>query len=239
MPLAAFESLNRQRGEAGLPLFANARRSGAGSWRQRDPRITASRDLAFFGYQVGAYEGGPTIKRHSEMLDLLRDLGLPVNPEIRTLGTLEDVYEYCQGWLERRHDLNYEIDGAVVKVDDLAQRQELGATSHSPRWAIAYKFPPEEATTVLKGIMVSIGRTGKATPFAMLEPVRVSGSTVQLATLHNEDQVRIKDVRPGDTVIVRKAGDVIPEVMGPVVSKRPKGTKPWKFPKTCPICKAP
>ena len=239
MPLAAFEALNRQRGEAGLSLFANARNSGAGSLRQKDPRITASRELSFFGYQVGAYEGGPTIKRHSEMLDLLRDLGLPVNPEIRTLGTLEDVYEYCQGWLERRHDLDYEIDGAVVKVDDLAQRQELGATSHSPRWAIAYKFPPEEATTVLKGIMVSIGRTGKATPFAMLEPVRVSGSTVQLATLHNEDQVRIKDVRPGDTVIVRKAGDVIPEVVGPVVSKRTKGRKPWKFPTTCPICKAP
>jgi len=239
MPLSSFEALNRQQGEAGQRLFSNPRNSAAGSLRQKDPRITASRDLSFFGYQLGAYEGGPALRRHSETLDLLRDLGLPVNPEIRTLATLEEVYEYCQGWLEHRHDLNYEIDGAVVKVDDLAQRQELGATSHAPRWAIAYKFPPEEATTVLNGIMVSIGRTGKATPFAMLEPVRVSGSTVQLATLHNEDQVRIKDVRPRDTVIVRKAGDVIPEVVGPVLSKRPKGSKPWKFPTTCPICKAP
>ena len=239
MPISAFEALNRQQGEAGLRLFANPRNSAAGSLRQKDPRITASRELSFFGYQVGAYEGGRALKRHSETLDLLRDAGLPVNPEIRTIGTLEEVYEFCQRWLEHRHDLNYEIDGVVVKVDDLAQRQELGATSHAPRWAIAYKFPPEEATTVLNGIMVSIGRTGKATPFAMLEPVRVSGSTVQLATLHNEDQVRIKDVRPGDTVIVRKAGDVIPEVVGPVVSKRPPGTEPWVFPSECPICHSP
>src|SRR5207247_10752551 len=152
---------------------------------------------------------------------------------------LDAVYQFCQQWEERRHDLGYEIDGVVVKVDDLAQRGELGSTSKAPRWAIAYKFPPEERTTLLKDIMVSIGRTGKATPFAMMEPVFVGGSTVGLSTLHNEDQVRIKDVRPGDTVIVRKAGDVIPEVMGPVVSKRPKGTKPWKFPTTCPICRAP
>src|SRR5205823_9459219 len=138
-----------------------------------------------------------------------------------------------------RHDLDYEIDGVVVKVDDLAQRAELGATSKAPRWAIAYKFPPEEATTVLRDIMVSIGRTGKATPFAMLEPVRVSGSTVQLATLHNEDQVRGKDVRPGDTVIVRKAGDVIPEVVGPVLSKRPPNLPEWKFLDRCPACGGP
>ena len=239
MPLRAFEELNQKQGEAGLRLFANPRNSAAGSLRQKDPKITASRELSMFTYQVGEIEGGPTLRRHSQTLDLLRDAGLPVNPEIRTLGSLEEVDAFCRDWLERRHDLDYEIDGIVVKVDDLAQRAELGATSKAPRWAIAYKFPPEEATTVLKDIMVSIGRTGKATPFAMLEPVRVSGSTVQLATLHNEDQVRIKDVRPGDTVIVRKAGDVIPEVVGPVVSKRPRSAKEWKFPARCPICDAP
>ena len=239
MPISAFEVLNEKQGEAGLRLFANPRNSAAGSLRQKDPKITASRDLSFFAYQVGDLEGGPALRQHSETLDLLRDAGLPVNPEIRTLGSLEEVDAFCRHWLEHRHDLNYEIDGVVVKVDDLAQRTELGATSKAPRWAIAYKFPPEEATTLLKDIMVSIGRTGKATPFAMLEPVRVSGSTVQLATLHNEDQVRLKDVRPGDTVIVRKAGDVIPEVVGPVLSKRPPKTREWKFPKACPICSAP
>ncbi len=239
MPISAFEELNEKQGEAGLRLFANPRNAAAGSLRQKDPKITASRDLSFFGYQVGDIVGGPQVRRHSDTLDLLRDAGLPVNPEIRTVASLEEVDAFCRHWLDHRHDLDYEIDGVVVKVDDLAQRAELGATSKAPRWAIAYKFPPEEATTVLKDIMVSIGRTGKATPFAMLEPVRVSGSTVQLATLHNEDQVRIKDVRPGDTVTVRKAGDVIPEVVGPVLSKRPAGTKPWVFPDTCPVCGSP
>jgi DNA ligase (NAD+) len=239
MPISAFEVLNQKQGEAGMRLFANPRNSAAGSLRQKDPKITASRDLSFFAYQVGDLEGGPALRRHSETLDLLRDAGLPVNPEIRTLGSLEEVDAFCRHWLEHRHDLDYEIDGVVVKVDDLAQRAELGATSKAPRWAIAYKFPPEEATTVLNEIMVSIGRTGKATPFAMLEPVRVSGSTVQVATLHNEDQVRVKDVRPGDTVIVRKAGDVIPEVVGPVLSKRPPKTREWRFPDRCPICAAP
>jgi DNA ligase (NAD+) len=236
MPLTAFEELNLRQGEAGLRLFANPRNSGAGSLRQKDPKITASRELSMFAYQVGAIEGGPRLARHSDTLELLAEAGLPVNPEIRTLGSLEEVDAFCHGWLEHRHDLDYEIDGVVVKVDDLAQRSELGATSHAPRWAIAYKFPPEEATTQLRDIMVSIGRTGKATPFAMLEPVRVSGSTVQLATLHNEDQVRVKDVRPGDTVIVRKAGDVIPEVVGPVLSKRRRGLRKWTFPDTCPVC---
>jgi len=239
MPLSAFEDLNQKQGEAGLRLFANPRNSAAGSLRQKDVQITESRELSFFAYQVGQIEGGPRLRRHSETLELLRAAGLPVNPEIRTLGSLEEVDAFCRHWLEHRHDLDYEIDGVVVKVDDLAQRAELGATSKAPRWAIAYKFPPEEATTRLQDIMVSIGRTGKATPFAMLEPVRVSGSTVQLATLHNEDQVRIKDVRPGDTVIVRKAGDVIPEVVGPVLSKRPPDLEPWTFPDRCPICDSP
>jgi len=152
------------------------------------------------------------------------------------LGSLEEVDQYCQKWLENRHSIDFEIDGVVVKVDDLAQRRELGATSHAPRWAIAFKFPPEEKTTLLKEIMVSIGRTGKATPFAVLEPVVVGGARVGLATLHNEDQVRAKDVRPGDTVVVRRAGDVIPEVRGPVLPLRPKDLEPWVFPATCPIC---
>ena len=239
MPVSAFEELNRRQAEAEQRLFANPRNSAAGSLRQKDPKITASRDLRFFCYQVGANEGGRAFTRHSQALEFLGEAGLPVNPEIRTLTGLEDVFEFCQGWEQRRHDLDYEIDGVVVKVDDLAQRDELGATSKAPRWAIAYKFPPEERTTLLKNIMVSIGRTGQATPFAELEPVFVGGSTVGLATLHNEDQVRLKDVRPGDTVIVRKAGDVIPEVVGPVVSLRPEGLPPWEFPKQCPTCNGP
>ncbi len=239
MPLSAFEELNQRQGEAGLRLFSNPRNSGAGSLRQKDPAVTASRDLRFFSYQLGAVEGGPTFRRHSETLAFLDAVGLPVNPNIKTLDDLAAVDEYCRHWLDHRHDLDYEIDGAVVKVDDLAQRTELGSTSKSPRWAIAYKFPPEEATTTLLDIMVSIGRTGKATPFAQLEPVRVSGSTVRLATLHNQDQVRVKDVRPGDTVVVRKAGDVIPEVVAPVLSKRPPGLAEWEFPTECPICRTP
>ncbi|HEX2041994.1 MAG TPA: NAD-dependent DNA ligase LigA [Acidimicrobiales bacterium] len=239
MPLSAFEALNQRQAEAGDRIFANPRNAGAGSLRQKDPRITASRELSFFAYQVGDVVGGPRVRRHSETLEFLSEAGLPVNPELQTVSTLEEVDSFCRHWLEHRHDLDYEIDGAVIKVDDLAQRAELGATSKSPRWAIAYKFPPEQATTLLTDIMVSIGRTGKATPFAMLEPVRVSGSTVRLATLHNEDQVRLKDVRPGDTVFVRKAGDVIPEVVGPVLAKRPPGLEPWTFPGTCPTCGGP
>jgi DNA ligase (NAD+) len=238
MPIAAFEELNRRQEEAGGRLFANPRNSAAGSLRQKDAKVTASRELSFWTYAVGTVEG-VAFARHSELLAWMAEIGFPVNPEIRTLDTLDEVFAFCQRWLEHRHDLAYEIDGVVVKVDDLGQRQELGATSHAPRWAIAYKFPPEERTTLLKQIMVSIGRTGKATPFAMLEPVFVGGSTVALATLHNEDQVRVKDVRPGDTVTVRKAGDVIPEVVGPVLSLRRKGLSKWKFPTTCPSCDGP
>ncbi len=239
MPVSAFAALNRRQGEVGGKLFANPRNSAAGSLRQKDVSITASRELSLFTYQLGAIEGGPPLRTHTETLELLAALGLPVNPEIRTVSTLDEVYERCRYWLEHRHDLDYEIDGVVVKVDDLALREELGSTSKAPRWAIAYKFPPEERTTRLLGIMVSIGRTGKATPFAQLEPVFVGGSTVSQATLHNEDQVRAKDVRPGDLVIVRKAGDVIPEVVKPVLSERPAGLAPWTFPADCPRCDQP
>ncbi len=234
MPLASFEALNDRTVAAGEKRFANPRNAGAGSLRQKDPRVTAQRDLAFWCYQLGEVVGGPAFTHHHETLDYLRRVGLPVNPEIRVLAGLTEVAEFCAGWQARRHELGYEIDGSVVKVDDLAQRERLGFTSKAPRWAIAFKFPPEERTTVLNDIQVSIGRTGRATPFAVLEPVFVGGSTVGMATLHNQDQVRLKDVRPGDTVVVRKAGDVIPEVVGPVLSLRPaSAAEPWEFPTMC------
>ncbi|MCU1487448.1 MAG: ligase, NAD-dependent [Actinomycetia bacterium] len=239
MPFAAFEGLNKRQEEAGGRLFQNPRNSAAGSLRQKDARITASRDLSIFTYQLGAIEGGPAFRTHSDTLEAIASWGLPVNPEIKVLGTLDEVYDFCRHWVEHRHDLPYEIDGVVVKVDDLALREELGSTSKAPRWAIAYKFPPEEKTTRLIDIMVSIGRTGRATPFGQLEPVFVSGSTVQVATLHNEDQVRAKDVRPGDVVIVRKAGDVIPEIVGPVLPRDDPKRKEWAFPKDCPRCGQP
>ena len=239
MPLTAFEALNKRQAEMGGRLFANPRNSSAGSLRQKDPAITASRELSLWTYQLGAIEGGPRFASHSETLKLLQDLGLPVNPNIEGVDSIEGVLAYCARWQKDRHDLPYEIDGVVVKVDDLRTREELGSTSKAPRWAIAYKFPPEERTTKLLDINVSIGRTGKATPFAVLEPVFVGGSTVSVATLHNQDQVKAKDVRPGDVVIVRKAGDVIPEVVKAVLADRPKGLAEWSFPTACPVCGQP
>jgi DNA ligase (NAD+) len=234
-----WEALNEAQEAAGLARYVNPRNTAAGSLRQKDPAITGSRGLSLWTYQLGQVVGGPAFTSHHQTLDYLDSLGLPVNPEIRRLSGLEEVYEFCTSWEERRHDLDYEIDGAVVKIDDLAMRDRLGSTSKAPRWAIAYKFPPEERTTLLRQIMVSIGRTGKATPFAMLEPVFVGGSTVGVSTLHNEDQVAAKDVREGDTVVVRKAGDVIPEVVGPVLGLRKKGARKWKFPTECPVCGGP
>ena len=239
MPVSSFEELNRRQLEAGLKTFANPRNSAAGSLRQKDPKVTAGRDLSMWAYQLGAVQGGPAISHHAEALELLRRCRLPVNPEITLVHGIDEVFAFCSRWQEHRHDLDYEIDGVVVKVDDLALQRRLGATSHAPRWAVAFKFPPEERSTTLRDIHVSIGRTGRATPFAVLEPVFVGGSTVGLATLHNEDQVGLKDVRPGDTVVVRKAGDVIPEVVGPVLSVRPKRSRPWRFPTTCPSCGGP
>jgi DNA ligase (NAD+) len=236
MPLSVFERLKQAQLDAGLRPFVNPRNAGAGSLRQKDPTMTAARGLSFWSYQLGEVVDGPTFTHHSESLEWIQGLGFPVNPNVTTVGSLDEVFAFTQRWLEHRHDLDYEIDGVVVKVDDLGQRRELGSTSHAPRWAIAFKYPPEERTTLLKQIVVSIGRTGKATPFAMLEPVFVGGSTVGTATLHNEDQVQAKDVREGDTVIVRKAGDVIPEVVGPVLALRPEGTAPWAFPAACPVC---
>jgi DNA ligase (NAD+) len=240
MPIPVFEALNVAQEAVGAHRYVNPRNTAAGSLRQKDAAMTASRKLAFWSYQLGELvpPGGrsPTFTTHHETLELLARLGFPVNPEIKRVASLDEVYAFCQHWQEHRHELDYEIDGVVVKLDDLALREQLGVTAKAPRWAIAYKFPPEERTTKLVDIMVSIGRTGRATPFAVLEPVFVGGSTVGVATLHNQDQVKVKDVRPGDTVIVRKAGDVIPEVVGPVLSERPTRLAEWVFPSDCPVC---
>jgi DNA ligase (NAD+) len=234
MPTASFDALNQRAEVAGERPFVNPRNAAAGSLRQKDPSVTASRELSLWVYQLGEVVGGTPFHSHNETLAFLRELNFPVNPETALFDSLEGVAAHCLHWQEHRHDLAYEIDGVVVKVDDLAQRERLGVTSKAPRWAIAFKFPPEERTTLLLDIQVSIGRTGRATPFAVLEPVFVGGSTVAMATLHNQDQVALKDVRPGDTVVVRKAGDVIPEVVRPVLAERPAGSVPWTFPRQCP-----
>jgi DNA ligase (NAD+) len=249
MPITAFEELNRRQAGAGERLFVNPRNSAAGSLRQKDPSVTASRALSFWAYQVGELRPEPSTRRagttsalatsQSQTLAWLDRAGFPVNPEVHLVHGLDEVIAFCGRWEEKRHDLDYQIDGVVVKVDDLDLQRALGSTSRAPRWAIAYKFPPEERSTRLVAIQVSIGRTGKATPFAVLEPVFVGGSTVGLATLHNEDQVRLKDVRPGDTVVVRKAGDVIPEVVGPLLVKGRRRKPKWTFPTTCPVCMSP
>jgi DNA ligase (NAD+) len=239
MPIAVFEAINAELTANGQRTYVNPRNTAAGSLRQKDATITASRHLAFWAYQLGEVEGGPKVTTHHETLDWLGTLGFPVNPERSVLDSLDEVEQYCLDWQNRRHELAYEIDGVVVKLDDLQRRELLGSTTRAPRWAVAYKFPPEERTTTLLDIQVSIGRTGRATPFAVLEPVFVGGSTVALATLHNEDQVAAKDVRVGDTVVVRKAGDVIPEVVGPVLADRRKGARAWRFPSACPVCGQP
>ncbi len=273
MPTATFAALNRRAEAERTKTFANPRNAAAGSLRQKDPAITASRPLSFWAYQIGEIDGalpeeqrGADGKRRargprgewppasqSAALALLAAAGFPVSPDAHTVRGVAAAFARCRELEAHRHDLPYEIDGVVVKVDDLSLHDRLGATSRAPRWAIAYKFPPEDRTTRLLDIMVSIGRTGRATPFAVLEPVFVGGSTVRLATLHNEDQVRLKDVRPGDLVIVHKAGDVIPEVVGPVLGPLLEpGTgaqgaaggeggrpPPWTFPKTCPSCGGP
>ena len=243
LPIDAFEKLKAAKEAENVVRIAagkkpdsvpvNPRNAGAGSLRQKDASVTAGRGLAFWSYQLGEVIGGPNFTSHHATLDFLKDLGFPVNPNIALVNSMEDVSAYCEKFQNERHDLPYEIDGVVIKVDDLTQRETLGFTARAPRWAIAFKFPPEERTTLLKDIQISVGRTGRVTPFAVLESVFVGGSNVAMATLHNEDQVRLKDVRPGDTVTVRKAGDVIPEVVGPVLALRPKDSQPWVFPSVC------
>src|SRR6185436_11840095 len=220
----------------GERVFTNPRNAAAGSLRQKDAAITASRNLHLWAYGVGTISQRKA-QRYSEELEQLRAAGLPINtPVIERAATLDEVFAYCEKWARQRHDVDYQIDGVVIKVDRFGLRDELGATSKAPRWALAYKFPPEERTTVCKQIAVNTGRTGKVTPFAILEPVFVGGATITNVTLHNEDDLRRRDVREGDTVIVRRAGDVIPEIVGPVLDKRPEGTPVWQFPRTCPSC---
>lgn len=235
LPVKAFEELNEQLREQGGRVFANPRNAGAGSLRQKDPKVSASRPLRLWCHGV-LYAERKRFATHLESLEHLQQAGLPVNPATRLVDSLQEVFVFCERWEKDRHTIDYEIDGVVVKVDSIAQQEELGATSHAPRWAIAYKFPPEERTTLLRDIAVNTGRTGIVTPFAILEPIFVGGVTIGRATLHNQDEVKRRDVREGDTVIVRRAGDVIPEVVGPVLSKRPKNARPWRFPKRCPSC---
>jgi DNA ligase (NAD+) len=233
--LEDFEKVNEELGEAGKPLFANPRNSAAGTLRQKDPKATASRPLSIAFHGLVKCDG-VRIGSHSQALERLKEWGLRVHPEATKAKTMDDAKAYIASLEERRHSLDHEIDGAVVKVDDYSDQFDLGATSKAPRWAIAFKFPPEEVTTVLNDIQPSIGRTGVITPFAVLEPVHVGGVTVSQATLHNPDEIARKDVRIGDTVVVRRAGDVIPEVVAPIPSKRTGKEKKFKMPKRCPAC---
>jgi DNA ligase (NAD+) len=237
-PLSAFGKLNDELTSRGERPFVNPRNAAAGSLRQKDPAITASRGLKLWVYGTGVHTGRK-LARHSEELAMLGQAGLPINPVIGKAASLDEVFAYIEKWQRQRHDVDYQLDGIVIKVDRFAQREELGATSKAPRWALAYKFPPEERTALCRQIAVNTGRTGKVTPFAVLDPVLVGGVTVTYATLHNEDEVHRKDVREGDTVVVRRAGDVIPEIVGPVLEKRPEGTPVWQFPATCPSCNTP
>jgi len=239
LPISVFERLNRELAEAGERPFANPRNAAAGSLRQKDPSVTQARGLSFwcYGTDAGASQPSPArALRHSDDLEYLRSVGFPVNPNIERASTLEQVVRYCAKWQEHRHDLDYQIDGVVIKIDRYQQREDLGATSRAPRWAVAYKFPPEERAALVKRIAVHTGRTGRVTPYVEMEPVHVGGVMVTSATLHNEDDLRRKDVREGDTVMVHRAGDVIPEVVGPVLEKRPPGTPAWTFPTQCPAC---
>ncbi len=236
MALDVFDDLNRKQSEAGDRPFINARNAAVGAVRQKDPSITADRNVSIWVYQLGNMEGGPDLVSHSQTIEYLRSLGLRTNPELSVTPDLAGVVEYVASIEKRRNGFEYQTDGVVVKVDSLADQAELGFTSKAPRWAIAYKFAPEEQMTRLNGIEINIGRTGRATPFAVLEPVFVGGANVGMATLHNEDEVHRKDVRIGDQVVVRRAGDVIPEVVGPVTSLRTGVEQEWHMPADCPFC---
>ncbi len=236
MPVTAFDELNARQEAEGKPPYVNPRNTAAGSVRQKDPAVTASRRLLLWTYQIGYLEGGPALSSHTEQMRWLAGLGLPVNPENRTVKTIAEVEGYVRRAEEQRHTHDYDTDGIVVKVDALADQRDLGFTAKSPRWAVAYKLPPEEKTTTLLAIKINVGRTGAVTPYAVLDPVFVGGVTVTNATLHNESDIHRRNVRPGDTVIVRRAGDVIPEIVGPVLSRRPVGVAEWQMPDVCPFC---
>jgi DNA ligase (NAD+) len=236
LPGEAFERLNVAMGEAGKPVFANPRNAAAGSLRQKDPRVTASRALGMVCHGIGARRGFEPVSQ-SAAYDALQAWGLPTSDQVTVLPSLEKVEAYIENAGEHRHTIvPYEIDGVVVKIDDVALQRRLGSTSRAPRWAIAFKYPPEEVNAKLLRIAVNTGRTGRVTPFGIMEPTKVAGSTVERATLHNAHEVRRKDVREGDTVVLRKAGDVIPEIVGPVLGLRPEGLEEWEMPTTCPSC---
>ena len=238
MPKGSFLRLNEEADAEGRDPFANPRNAAAGSLRQKDPKVTARRDLATFLYAVADTAPLHVTSQH-DFLNWLRDAGFSVNPNVARCTTPAEVHEFCAQALAHRADLDYDIDGVVVKVDSFAQQDELGFTARAPRWAIAFKFPPEEKETVLREIRIQVGRTGVLTPVAEFDPVVVAGSTIARATLHNIDEIRRKDVREGDTIVVHKAGDVIPEVVGPVLAKRPEGAREWDMPATCPACGSP
>ena len=237
-PVTAFDALNEQLLAAEQRPFANPRNAAAGSLRQKDPKVTASRPLRLWVHSFG-FADGVAFDSHLGFLDWAATVGLPVPPTTEGRESIDGVKAFLSSWESNRHSVDWEIDGTVIKVDQTDLQRELGATGHAPRWAIAYKFPPEERTTVLKSIDVHTGRTGKVTPFAVLDPVFVGGVTVTYATLHNEQEVHRKDVRKGDHVIVRRAGDVIPEIVGPVLSKRKKSARRWKMPASCTSCGTP
>ena len=234
-PIAAFNELNESLEEAGKQLFANPRNAAAGSLRQKDPRVSASRPLSVVVHGIGAHDGG-NFASQSEAYDFLKGLGLPTSNRFRVVSTRGDVEKFIAHYNEHRHDVEHEIDGIVIKVDEIASQGTLGFTSRAPKWAIAYKYPPEEVTTKLLDIKVSVGRTGRVTPFAFMEPVKVAGSTVTNATLHNQEEIERKGVLIGDTVIIRKAGDVIPEVLGAVIGKRDGSERAFVMPTQCPEC---
>jgi DNA ligase (NAD+) len=248
LPKAGFHKLNQERASEGLPLFANPRNAAAGSVRQLDPRITAKRPLDIYIYALGYAEGKATPQTHWETMEYLKTLGFKINPHNKLLSTISEVEKFHHTWVERRESLPYEADGIVAKVNQLDLQERLGAIGHEPRWAIAYKFPAIEATTILKSIEISVGRTGTLNPYAVLEPVSVGGVTIRSAALHNEDDIRRKDIREGDTVIIRRAGEVIPEVVEPVKSKRTGREKEFNLLKkvfdkekkrpACPVCGA-
>jgi len=237
IPKEEFQKLNQEREDMELPTFANPRNAAAGSVRQLDPKVAAQRPLSTFMYGLG-YVEGVQFKTHCEVLEFYKACGFRVNPHIKLFKSFDDVIDYCMGWREKRGSLPYEIDGMVIKVNSLQQQKILGSTAKNPRWAIAYKFPAEQKISVIEDIIVTVGRTGILTPNAVLRPVSIAGSTVSRATLHNEDYIKEKDIRIGDSVIIQKAGDIIPEVVEVVKEKRTGEERVFKMPRNCPECGA-
>ncbi|MCX6011118.1 MAG: NAD-dependent DNA ligase LigA, partial [Chloroflexi bacterium] len=229
LPKAGFEKLNRERAGEGLPLFANPRNAAAGSVRQLDPRITAKRPLDIYIYMLGYAEGKATPPTHWETMQYLKSLGFKINPNNQLLKSIEEVEEYYARWVERRESLPYEADGIVVKINQLALQERLGDIGREPRWAVAYKFPAVQGTTVLEQIDINVGRTGTLNPVAVLKPVAVGGVTIKHAALHNEDDIRRKDIRVGDTVVIQRAGEVIPQVIGPTPDSRERAGREKEF----------